>query len=88
MSDSEVTFTDSFDGSGQDVIGAGWASNKVGSVAFGFDGARSGTVAATCVTCGWTLILHEGDQPIPLGDPRLCEHIGGPRPPAAPGEPS
>lgn len=68
--------TDDFD---QTALGPGWAPVGTTGVVFGFDvGHDGGAVAATCTACHWTVVMLEGDDPIPHGDPQLCEHMGGP----------
>lgn len=42
---------------------------------------KQGDVSAQCNTCGHIITMQPGDDPIPYGDPRLCEHMGGPRSP-------
>lgn len=31
-------------------------------------------VSMTCLTCGHVVTMRSGDEPIPFGDQRLCEH--------------
>jgi hypothetical protein len=57
--------------------GGSWVGYKVNSEAVAFAGCGADESTVTCGQCGHVVTLRRGDDPIPFGDPRLCEHMGG-----------
>ena len=75
-----VSFTDSFNRSneGDTSVDYNWGYETADRRVLPSQSRHLTSVTITCRTCGHAVTVGRWDGPIASGDPRLCEHLGGP----------